>query len=43
MIRIGPFLRRVPSTITAYQDWAWCYLWLNSKGETVAIDWWTSV
>jgi hypothetical protein len=36
---IGPFLRPRPSAATAIVNWQWCYLWLNTAGHVVAIDW----
>lgn len=35
----GPFWRQRATTSTTYQEWAWCYLWLNESGQVIAIDW----
>jgi hypothetical protein len=36
---VGPFLRQKPTAATTVTDLAWCYLYLNLRGEVVIIEW----
>jgi hypothetical protein len=36
---VGPFLRPVPTTSATYDQFAWCYLHLNKRGDIIAIEW----
>ena len=38
-MRLGPFWRRRPSAATTTEDWAWCWIYMNDRGDVNMIEW----
>lgn len=38
-MRVGPFLRKYPTTTTTITMWKWCYLTLDGEGNIMVIEW----
>jgi hypothetical protein len=35
----GPFLRRYPTTATTVEIWRYCYVFYDTEGREVLIEW----
>lgn len=35
----GPFFRERPTASTTVAEFGWCYLYLNSQGHIVGVEW----